>query len=326
MHLYPNAMFRGGHPRQAAAAFLESRSVAPQSQPLTHALVTGIAALGERATVKPIRETLTRDYLRLDPATSTPRDPVHALRSIEDAFCQSVEQGRSELRRQVTPARAEDALLEHFEMAEEEWNLLGRESATAVAAVCLLRKIAGMIAKRSAGMRLGYHAMDEYLADYEASLRDPARLALVRGALQPLLGDAGPCFNLLEILGQPTAEAQPLVSLQGRPPGIRPIPAPVATVSTPGHDVPCIEFTDPSYRVPLTFDFFMALRLRKEGCAGSSLPASVRAALDRTRHRFAGELCRQDELFVDGRASIVLGTGQRISIPSTGVSPVLVID
>jgi hypothetical protein len=243
---------------------------------------------------------------------------------IEDAFCQSVEQGRSELRRQAIPALAEDALLELLERAEAEWDLLGRESATAVAAVCLLRKIAGMIAKRTAGLRLGYHALDEFLADYEASLRDPVRLAPTRIALQALLDGAGPRFNLLEILGQPTAERQPLVSLQGRPPGIRPIPAPIGTTSTPGHDLPCIEFTDPAYRVPLTFDFFMALRLRKEGCAGSSLPASVRAALDRTRHRFAGELCRQDGLFVDGRASIVLATGQRINLPAVGSSPALV--
>jgi hypothetical protein len=325
-HLYPSAMFKGGHPRHAAATFLETRPITPQSQPLTHSLVSGAAAISEYASAKPIREMLARDYLRLDPATSTPSDPTHPLRLIEDAFCQSVEQGRSELRCHAIPARAEDALLELLERAEAEWDLLGRESATAVAAVCLLRKIAGMIAKRSAGLRLGYHALDEYLADYEASLRDASRLSSIRVALQALLGDTVPRFNLLEILGQPTAERQPLVSLQGSPPGIRPVLAPVATASTPGHDLPCIVFTNPAYRIPLTFDFFMALRLRKEGCAGSSLPASVRAALDRTRHRFAGELCRQDDLFVDGRASIVLATGQRITLPSAGRAPALVTD
>ena len=87
-----------------------------------------------------------------------------------------------------------------------------------MAAVCLLRKIAGMVAKRSVGMRLGHHALDDLLADYEASLRDATRLAAVRTALQPLLGTTNSRFNLLEILGQPTAEKQPLVSLQGRLP------------------------------------------------------------------------------------------------------------
>lgn len=325
MQLYPNAMFRDGHPKQAATAFLEYQSVPSQSQPLTQTLVTGLAKIEDRASTKPIRDTLSRDYPRLDPATYTPADPSHPLRVIEDAFCQSVEQGRSALQSSA-PSAGEDMLLALFEKAEEEWDLLGRESATALAAVCLIRKIAGMIAKRTAGVRLGHHALDEYLADYEASLRDVARLATVRGALQPLLEDAGWGFNLLEILGQPTAEKQPFVSLQGPTPGIRPVPAPVATASTPGHDLPCIEFTDPTYRIPLTFDFFMALRLRKEGCAGSSLPASVRAAIDRIRHRFAGELCRADGLFVDGRATVVLATGQRVGMASPGDSPTLVVD
>lgn len=326
MQLYPNAIFRAGQHRSSASAFLARRAtLTPQSHPLTTSLVRGFAAIGDQASSKPIRDTLARDYLRLDPATSTPPEPGHVLRLIEDAFCQSVEQGRSAVQ-QAAPAASENLLLSLLEEAEQEWDLLGRESATAIAAVCLLRKIASMIAKRSAGVRLGHHALDGLLADYAASLRDASRLATVRGALQPLLGDSGPRFNLLEILGQPTDERQPLVSLQGRAPGIRPVQAPVATASTPGHDMPCIEFTDPTYRIPLTFDFFMALRLRKDGCAGSSLPASVRAALDRVRHRFAGELCRQDDLFVDGRASIMLETGQRISLPVPGGSPSLSTD
>lgn len=325
MQLYPNAMFRGGPSRQAAAAFLEQRDILPQTQPISAKLFTALAATNGRASSKPIRDVLARDYLRLDPAVYTPSDPAHPLRLIEDAFCQSVEQGRSVVQASA-PSVLEDRLFALLEKAEQEWDVLGRESATAIAAVCLVRKITGMIAKRSVGLQSGHHALDEYLADYEGSLRDASRLAAVRGALQPLLGDAGPRFNMLEILGQPTAEKPPLVNLQGPPPGIRPIPAPVGTPSTPGHDVPCIQFTNPSYRIPLTFDFFMALRLRKEGCAGSSLPASVRAALDRIRHRFAGQVCRADDLFVDGQASIALGSGRTISVPVAGGQPTLVTD
>jgi len=325
MQVFPQAVFRRGHLKHAARAFRALQTLPLHSQPLTREIISGLARMGDGASVKPIRDTLERDYSRLDPAIYTPQDPGHALRLIEDSFCQSVEQGRSALQL-ATPCPSEDRLLALLEKAEEEWNLLGRDSATAVLAVCLLRKIAGMIAKRSTGVRLGYHALDELLREYEASLRDPTRLAVVRGALQLLLGDAAPHFNLLEILGQPTAEKQPLVSLQGPAPGIRTVPAPVATPSTPGHDTPCIEFTAPAYRVPLTFEFFMALRLRKEGCAGSSLPSSVRAALDRIRHRLAGELCRADDLFLDGRVSIELEGGQRIGVPAYGSSPTLVTD
>lgn len=321
--LYPNAMFRGGEARQAASAFLEQRTVTAQLQPLTQALSAAIAVGDSRASAKPIRDTLLRDYARLDPATYTPVNPAHALRVMEDAFCQSVEQGRSAFQASA-PSPIEDRLLALLEKAEDEWDTLGRESATAIAAVCLVRKIAGMIAKRSAGLRFGHHALDEYLADYEASLRDVTRLAVVRGALQPLLGETVPRFNMLEILGQPTAERQPLVSLQGQGPGIRPIAAPMGTPTTPGHDVPCIEFTSLNYRIPLTFDFFMAIRLRKEGCAGSSLPAGVRAAIDRVRHRIAGRLCRTDDLFVDGRASIKLPANQKLTLPVAAGQPTVV--
>ncbi len=324
-HLYPHAMFRGGESSKASTTFMEERAVTAQTQPLTHALISGLSIGDSRAPSKPIRDILARDYARVDPAAYTPAIPTHTLRVIEDAFCQSVEQGRSELLHS-SPAAVEDRLLHFLEKAEEEWDTLGRESATAIAAVCLLRKIAAMIAKRSAGLRQGHHALDEYLADYEASLRNAERLAQIRGALQPLLGETVPRFNMLEILGQPTAERQPLVSLNGQGPGIRPVPAPVGDDATPGHDVPCIEFTNLNYRIPLTFDFFMAVRLRKDGCAGSSLPASVRAAIDRVRHRIAGGLCRDDDFFVDGRASITLSASKRLTLPVAGGSPTVTTD
>lgn len=323
--LYPNAMFRGGESSQAASGFLSQRTVTVQEQPMTHALVTGMAAGKPGASSKPIRDTLTRDYVRLDPAVYTPVNPAHAIRAIEDAFCQSVEQGRSAFQTCI-PAAVEDRLLEFLEKAEQEWDTLSRESATAIAAVCLIRKVAGMIAKRSAGLRNGHHALDEHLAEYEASLRDATRLAQVRGALQPLLGDTVPSFNMLEILGQPTAERQPLVSLNGQGPGIRPVPAPAGDAATPGHDVPCIEFTGLNYRIPLTFDFFLAVRLRKDGCAGSSLPASVRAAIDQVRHRIAGRLCREDDMFVDGRASIKIPAGHRLTLPVAAGRPTVTDD
>jgi len=326
LQIYPHALFKGGYLEQSAKLFLARRAPpTSQSHPLTHAITRGLAEMGEEASAKPIRETLARDYTRLDPASSTPVDAWHPLRVIEDSFSQSVEQGRSSLQL-APPSASEDRLFALLEKAEAEWNLLGRDSAVAVSAVCLLRKFAAMIAKRSTGLRLGHHALDEFLGDYEASLRDAARLGAVRGSLQLLLGESAPRFNLLEILGQPTSEVQPLVSLQGPTPGIRPVPAPLATASTPGHDMPCIEFSNPVYRIPLTFDFFMALRLRKDGCAGSSLPASVRAALDRIRHRLAGELCRTEGLFLDGRVAITLAGAQRITVPIAGGPPALIVE
>ena len=324
--LYPHAMFRGGSAKSVAMAFLEGHTIDSQSQPVSLRTLQTISSDRHGESTKPIREIITRDYARLDPATFTPTDPGHPIRLIEDAFCQSVEQGRSAAR-QFSLSAAEELLFEVFERAEGEWDLLGRESAISVAAVCLLRNIAGMLAKRSVGVRLGFHALEEMLSEYEACLRDNTRLRTVSAALLPLLGNPVFKFNLLEILGQPTAdEVVPLVALQGPTTGAQALAAPEATDAAPGHDMPSIRVTEPSYRIPLTFDFFMALQLRKKGCAASSLPASVRAALDRVRHRYAGELCRKEDLFVDGRTFVLLADDKKISVPAPGTGPGLVPD
>jgi hypothetical protein len=324
LRLYPYAMFRGGPATKGATAFLEHRTIDPQVQTISLQALQAISSDGQGESTKPIREIVARDYARLDPATFTPPDPGHPIRLIEDAFCQSVEQGRFAAM-QLGLATAEDLLLAVFERAEGEWDLLGRESAVAVAAVCLLRNIAGMMAKRSAGVRLGFHALEDLLSEYEACLRDNTRLRAVSTALQPLLGNPIFKFNLLEILGQPTAdEVEPLVALQGQATGAQALAAPDATESAPGHDVPSIRVTEPSYRIPLTFDFYMALQLRKKGCAASSLPASVRAALDRVRHRYAGELCRKEDQFVDGRTFVLLTNDKKVSVPAPGAAPGLV--
>lgn len=320
--LYPHALLRGGAVSDTASTFVDNANIDAGAKPLTAAVLAAIAATSDDSSTKPIREILTRDYARLDPATSTPADMAHPLRPVEEAFCQSIEQGRTAMQ-QHSPAPIEHVLLTLLEGAEGEWDVLGRDSKAAIEAVCILRKIGGMMAKRSAGVRLGKHALDDMLADYEACLRDRTRLAGIRDALKPLLGETGFQFNLVELLGQPRAEGQPLVSLNGPPSGVRALPAPGPLPTAPGHDVPCIEVTDLQYQIPLTFDFFLALRLRKAGCAGSSLPASVRAALDRLRHRYAGDLCRDENQFIDGRAFVTLGSGRQLGVPSPGAEPAL---
>jgi hypothetical protein len=321
LRLYGNALFRGGHVVEAAKAFLRKRTIDAARQPVSFDVVEALSRIGDRESTKSIREMLAHDYLALDSAIATPTDQAHPLRKIEDAFCQSVEQGRIVAIQALPIASAENLLLDVFEKAEAEWDLLGRESATAVAAVCLIRKLAALLTKRSIGVRLGNHALDELLVGYEAALRSRPLLNRVRSALLPLLGDSGFSFNLVEIIGQPTAESRAFLNLQALSPGVQILPAPTSTDTTPGHDVPCVEVTELNYRIPLTFDFYKALQLRKNGCAGSSLPASVRAAIDRVRHQYAGELCRKEDKFVDGRTFIMLGTEKKLGVPAPGSQP-----
>ncbi|WP_441253483.1 hypothetical protein [Bradyrhizobium sp. 613_E4_N2_2] len=326
MRLYGNAMFRGANMARAAIAFEDKRKIDSETHPVTAALVFALTTVATGGSTKSIREMLENEYARLDPATTTPPDSTHPLRSVEDAFCQSVDQGQIAANQALSLSPIENLLLETFDKAESEWDLLARDTRLAVAAVGFLRKLAGILAKRSVAVRFGYHALDRLLADYEAALRDGSRLGKIREVLSPLLGGPEFLFNLVEIIGQPTAEARsrPVVGLQGLPPGLRTHPAPSSTATTPGHDMPCIEIADLKYRIPLTFDFYMALQLRKDGCAGSSLPASVRAALDRVRHRYAGAMCRDEDRFLDGRTFIAVSGEYKIGVSAAGSPPGLI--
>jgi hypothetical protein len=321
--LYPHVLFQQTQVASAVTALIDSRSVSLEGRPFSEALFRALGTAHDNASTKPIREILTRDYFRLDPSSSTPPQPSHPMRAIEDAFCQSIEQGRG-ASQSAGISTLEELFLDTFEKSEQEWDLLGRESVGAHSAVALIRKTASIFVKRSFGIRNAEYSLKELLLEYEGSLRNVERLTAIRMALQPFMGDVGARFSMVEVLGQPTAEQQPLVGLKTEQPGIRANPAPSATAEAPGHDVPCIEVTDPTYRIPLTFEFFMALQLRKEGCAGSSLPTSVRAALYRVRHRYAGAKCRSKDQFSDGRTSIVLSTGHSISLPAPGLPPAIV--
>lgn len=323
MRLYPHALFRGGHIREAALEFIESGKVDQAKQPISYALLRSIIASSMNSSTKPIREILSRDYSRLDPATVTPNELNHPLRLIEEDFCQSVDQGRHAAQVFIK-SPLESKFLDIFIKAEREWKIHDRDSVIADIAVCLLRKLAAMMTKRAIGTRLGRHALDLMIADYAACIRDSNKLTAVRSSLLTLLGQQKFEFNLIELLGQPTADIQPVVGLIGQAPGASLKPAPNGNETTPSHDVPCVQISGIEYLIPLTFDFYLALRLRKAGCTGSSLPASVRAAIDRIRHRYAGDLCRNQRNFLEGTATISVGATKKIEISSAGSDPILV--
>jgi hypothetical protein len=306
--LYPNALFPGqivggmSPPDRDLAA----RSGCDRTLALAEALTPS-----ERGSTTHIR-TFLRDSVcpRLDPAMHSPhsaQDPVGAL---EDAYSQSVFQGNGAWPDSAPMAEIERVVCDLARKAEEEWNPLSRESAQVLDALRFLRGAISCIAKRSVGTRLGFHRDMEYLVAYEAAIRDRDALDLLWEGLRSLLGKDGLFrFNAVESFGQPQSEEQWRVILEDTV-EIAPIePAPEPTAEQPAHDLPCIRVS--GHAVPLTFELYTALQLRGEGCASSSLPASVRAALDRIRHLYAGALCRDVDKFVLGRAKyLVVGEGQ----------------
>lgn len=318
-HLYPHALFPTNWNRPAAEAMQEEVGDFAE-QPVSEAFV-GELAHDPSEHPKPIREKLLQDYARFDPAIYTPGASGHVLHQIETEYSQSVAVGNGVMR---TPALAvaETRFLECLRMAEEEWNLLGRESAVATKFVQLLRRAATILVKRSVGVRLGHHAYEAELEEFSATLRSANKLGQLKESLRQILGQDGFRFNLVESYGQPAAEEDRLVVLESDRPGLQTFPAPGPSDSAPAHDVPCFSIgSNTNYRMPITFDFFLALRLRSAGCANSSLPASVRAAIDRVRHRHAGELCRAKGKFADGTVRIVVGGRSVITLPDENSPP-----
>jgi hypothetical protein len=318
-HLYPHALFRGVHMSPGETACRELLTGMTQGISLN---VVRWFCDDLKGALKPVRVKLAKEVGRLDPALLSPPSSQHLLRIVEDDFSQSIELGKIE-NWQPNLTKSEHLLLDILEAAEREWDPLSRDSIRALRTVQFLRRAASILVKRSIGVRRGNHEMEDALQDYEASLRDLPKLRQTTAVLQSLLGESGFRFNVVESFGQPQAEGEskPLVILVGEKPGIIPHPAPSATPQSPGHDIPSFEITGTGYRMPLTFEFYLALRLRREGCAGSSLPASVRAALDRVRHRSAGKQFRDLAMFADGRAKVVVGDRFVISVPDVSSPP-----
>lgn len=318
--LYHQALF-------AALPFAEvARTL--QSDPTTaqprSGRILALLTASPAGSLKHIREYLLTQYATLDPAVATPSSATHILRSIEDEYSQSVQLGNDKFADNLAPA--ESNLLWFLERAESEWDPLGRASLKAARISHLLRRVAATLVKRAVGVALGHHANEEFLDDYAAALRDRQRLNRLTAGLQSLLGTANFQFDIVESFGQPQAERLSSLQLVGPQAGLRAEIAPRTTAMSPGHDVPCFEITSTMYRIPITFDLFLALRLRQAGCAGSSLPASVRASIDRVRHRYAGTLCRTTDKFLDQTVSIEITNKARVVLADVvgpvGIEPV----
>lgn len=277
----------------------------------------------EGSALKPIRETLLGDFSDLDPAIFSPGSKDHPLRKIEDEYSQSIELGNDA---DHTPSLSliEERFLTLLQVAEVEWEqeLLGRRSSQAFQMILALRQLASVVVKRSIGVRLGHHASEDHLTDFETSLLNQSKLNKIKEILQDLLGGSEIVFNILESFGQPQAEQEGLITLKSSRAGLRAILPPSTTSSAPGHDIPFFEISG-RHRIPITFDLYSALCLKREGCSSSSLPASVRAAIDRVRHQYAGELCRDKEKVINGITSIVVGQYKKIELTDEDAEPSL---
>lgn len=290
LHLYPHALF----PVSWMSGLAEELQTSIHASDVAEAVLR-LASEGNQVSDVAIRQKFRQEYSSLDPATYSPQSRDHLLRKIEDAYSQSVEIGnRGPFQQDCALSNIEKRFLAALDTVEKSIDVLGRDASYTSKLIIFIRKLSTQVAKRSVGTRTGATAFEEYLREYEATLRDQTRLVRIRADFTNRLfaGTNGQFeFDLLESFGQPLSAENTLVSLSGSPPGVRSRLAPQDADNIPGHDVPFFD-VDENYAIPLTFDLFLALCLQKEGCENSSMPASVRAAIDRVRHLYAGQLCR----------------------------------
>lgn len=238
----------------------------------------------------------------LDPAGLTPEDPDDELRKIEDAFSQGLEAGIRHCSGRIS--RLEHEALEAARKAAAELESPSPTEAIRAKEVDLcLRALGSMFAKRAIGTRNCRHQNEAYVGDFERGLRTMGIVnAEIRGPLGRILGSPNFTFGMMESFGRALATNAGTVMLRAQPAGIRIRPASAGSFTVPADDFPVL-FVDEN-GIALTFSVYQALRLQGVGCTNSSLPPSVRAALDRVRHLRAGLECRRYEDLSDGRSSV----------------------
>lgn len=303
--LYPQALFVGALPTPSK----ETQEFA-DSLPYAEAVVT-YAASHRVAQGRFIRRHLEDSVLPvIDPAKWSPEGDLDGLDAIEDGYSQSVILGNEKWPAATSKAAAEEHLLGLLAKAEEECDQAGSDRPSqALGAEKFIRQMAATLAKRSVAIRLGHHGQESHLTAYESAIRDVDALADVQRNLRVLLNHQGFYVNALATLGQAESLSQSLIRLTSTPVQVFPIRrAPDAGAGMPAHDIPAIPIA--SRHIPLTYDLFLALRLRSLGCSSASMPASVRASLDLMQQLYAGEVCRSQARFLAGDSYFeVVGRG-----------------
>lgn len=301
--LYPHALF----PAQLYGPASEDVRREASDRSLSE-LVLGIDRGDSEATARSYVRAFLRNRVSpdLDPAVSSPGENQAMLRQLEDQYSRAVELGNGAWG-SYSMAGAERAWLHVLREAEQEWDTFDRASAIASRAVGQLRSEAAIVAKRSIGVRAGRHAGGEYLEDYIRILRDEKRLEDLVEEVIGLFGEDGQLrFDAVATYGQARAEGRPFVRIQAPFPLEEIIPAPAASADRPAHDLPFMRIAGQT--LPVTFELYRALRLRRGGAPEGSLSASIQAVLDRIRHAYAGRLCRDDRKFRTKEARYFVGS------------------
>jgi len=298
--LYPHALYPDREPSEPPSSVLREADGRPLSK-------AGMGILDGRSASGSYVRNLLREEVApaLDPASNSPHRQEEVLRRLEDSYSRSIDMGNAAWG-DLSMAGAERRLLELLADAENEWDTFDRASAVASRAVGLLRGQAAAVAKRSVGTRLGKHGAGRYLDDYIQVLRDADSLDDLVDEVISLFGRKGQFrFDAVGTYGQARSAGDPFVTIQSQFPLEGIIPAPKASDAHPAHDLPFMRIA--GQNLPVTFELYRALRLRRAGAPHGSLSASIQAVLDRIRYAYVGGICRDDKMFRQRRARYQIG-------------------
>lgn len=289
-------------------------------QPTSKA-VAGWFANRKVDTSKHIRELLVDEGMRLlDPADASPADSNHVLIVAENAFSQSISFALT--RPELPMDRLERKVLEVLARAEAEWESQQRDSAKSNEARQFMVTVSSVIVKRSIVARTADHPHKPTLDAYAQALRDRTRLNDFKTKLGRLLWDREFRASLTATFAQPVGRREEIVQLVGRKPHLRVLPAPEKTASRAGHDLPVIVMDE--HVMPVTYELFNSINRAAQGCTEASMPAAVRASLDRLRTSHLGVASRDVHAFVRDEAHLELGRTGRVVLREHETTPVFV--
>lgn len=316
--LTPHAIFRD-RGSQALLELVQSSAV-ESGRTTTVSLISEAGRVLTSGNSSLLHSTLPQVLSPLDPGRCSPGEQTSVLRRVEDEYSQGVADGNGAFRGELTSIELQ--VLQSIEIAEAEWDSAAvPEAQEARRAQRWLRGWASCLVKRSIATRTCHHLHEEFLTEYEAGLREKAKLlAYIEEPLRSVVGRSTFRFGVMESFGRALQLDGSSLMLHSGSPGITLQPAPSVDPHAPAHDFPVL-FMD-EHGIPLTFEVFLALRLQGAGCTSSSLPPGVRAALDQVRHLRAGRACRDRGDLANGRAWLAVGELGRITLDPSGGTPI----
>ncbi|WP_144409309.1 hypothetical protein [Pseudoxanthomonas suwonensis] len=324
--LYWFVLFPHSDAERETARAIATTGRASRSSPLAEEVLALLELFGgaKPPTATHLEQRLAQELApRFDPAEREAawlggtRDPH--LEAIFEACDVSVGTGSGVAREAGQDSPLVELLMGRLSACEQSIDVMQRSSTLPRDALAYLRSVAAAVLARCVGTLRASYPLRKALAEYEDSAQSESGLRKLSSREFPRLvapPEGKLRFGLLETLENlPVSPSRSfnLVSTKE----LETQPGPILTgLSRPRTELPYIRLD--VRNVPLTFDFFLALRERANKREASSEPASVRAAIGQLRVLIAGEAGRSTADFAAYKHWYEVGAAHEIHVDDEG--------